>query len=156
MGWEQKLVLPTLNDRLIEIIHKLLVTFRKSIVIENWGVYLKVLFCRKCTLFDITNNCYYFRYYAEIKNMPAVSDQDMNAFLADESRSHTRQFHLFSALNELYKYLDQYKEQLSQALEEDEFARKARLPAKFAQMISLMDGDSSTPVIGGYAREEHV
>lgn len=28
----------------------------------------------------------YFRYYQDIKMMPAISDQDMNALLAEESR----------------------------------------------------------------------
>ena len=27
-----------------------------------------------------------FRYYQDIKQMPAISDQDMNAMLAEESR----------------------------------------------------------------------
>lgn len=36
--------------------------------------------------------------------MPPINEQDMNALLAEESRCHARdRFHIFSALNELYK-----------------------------------------------------
>merc|ERR1711997_1412086 len=41
------------------------------------------------------------RYYADIKAMPVISDQDMNAMLAEESRLHANEFNLNSALHEL-------------------------------------------------------
>jgi len=78
------------------------------------------------------------RYYQDIRRIQPISDQDMNAFLAEESRAHADQFYVYSALNELYKYVDQYKEQLAQCLEEDEFSVRARLPSKFAQMLATM------------------
>ncbi len=84
------------------------------------------------------------KYYQDIRRSPGVSDQDMSAFLAEESRCHQQQgpqFNVYSALNEMYKYLDQYKDQMSAALEEDEFSRKSRLPTKFDQMIRMMEGD---------------
>ena len=34
--------------------------------------------------------------------MPVISDQDMNAMLAEESRLHSNEFNLNSALHELY------------------------------------------------------
>jgi len=34
--------------------------------------------------------------------MPVISDQDMNAMLAEESRLHSNEFNLNSALYELY------------------------------------------------------
>ena len=37
--------------------------------------------------------------------MPVISDQDMNAMLAEESRLHTNEFNLNSALHELYTYV---------------------------------------------------
>lgn len=80
----------------------------------------------------------------------------MSAFLADESRTHQRQFYVFSALNELYKYLDQYKDQIGQALEEDEFAQRNRVTAKYHQMLHAMDGDSPVHNLLNNPREDRV
>merc|ERR1719312_1440592 len=52
------------------------------------------------------------RYYQDIKCMPVISDQDMNAMLAEESRLHSNEFNLNSALHELYTYAVKYNEQL--------------------------------------------
>ena len=41
----------------------------------------------------------------DIKCMPVISDQDMNAMLAEESRLHSNEFNLNSALHELYTYV---------------------------------------------------
>ena len=41
-------------------------------------------------------------HYQDIKCMPVISDQDMNAMLAEESRLHSNEFNLNSALHELY------------------------------------------------------
>lgn len=75
--------------------------------------------------------------------IPAISDQDMNAYLADESRHHFGEFNITSALYELYKFVEQYGDQLLTVLEEDEAAKRSRLPAKFAQMVRTMDGDET-------------
>jgi hypothetical protein len=48
-------------------------------------------------------------YYNDIRRLPPLSDQEMYAHLAEESRAHAGQFYVYSALNELYKYVDQYK-----------------------------------------------
>ena len=37
--------------------------------------------------------------------MPVISDQDMNAMLAEESRLHANEFNLNSALYELYTWV---------------------------------------------------
>ncbi|KAL3982306.1 Plexin cytoplasmic RasGAP domain family protein [Acanthocheilonema viteae] len=80
------------------------------------------------------------RYYAEIRQMPPITDQDMNALLAEESRSHSRdRFHIFSALNELYKYLEQYKESLREELDMNQFAVNQKLPQKFQDMLNTME-----------------
>ncbi|CDW56793.1 plexin A4 [Trichuris trichiura] len=81
------------------------------------------------------------RYYADVQQLPIISDQDMNAFLVEESRQHLSELDIMGALNELYKYVDQYKDQLAAALEEDEFSKRNRLPAKLAQVQKLMEGD---------------
>ncbi|XP_026472464.1 plexin-A4 [Ctenocephalides felis] len=83
------------------------------------------------------------RYYSDIKIMPAISDQDMNAMLAEESRMHTTEFNTNCALHELYNYAMKYNEQLTVTLEEDEFSQKQRLALKLEQVHSIMSVDSN-------------
>lgn len=83
------------------------------------------------------------RYYQDIKCMPVISDQDMNAMLAEESRLHSNEFNLNSALHELYTYAVKYNEQLILTLEEDEFSCKQRLAYKLEQVHNIMQGDGT-------------
>ncbi|KAK0398213.1 hypothetical protein QR680_002480 [Steinernema hermaphroditum] len=91
------------------------------------------------------------RYYQTIKDMPAISESDMNNHLAMESQAHTRQFHVFSALNELYRYLDTYKEQIYEQLAMNELAASQHLPEKLRKMLETMDPqvDYSTGMSNG-------
>lgn len=52
------------------------------------------------------------RYYADIAKLPAISDQDMNAYLAEQSRLHSVEFNMLSALNEIYSYVSKYSEEV--------------------------------------------
>ncbi|XP_052060190.1 plexin-A4-like isoform X2 [Mytilus californianus] len=79
------------------------------------------------------------RYYQDITMMPAISDQDMTAMMTEESRVHQDEFNTTAALHELYKYVVKYNEELWQALEEDEFAKKNRLQFKLEQVRLAMD-----------------
>ena len=81
------------------------------------------------------------RYYADIKAMPVISDQDMNAMLAEESRLHANEFNLNSALHELYSYAVKYNEQLILTLDEDEFSCKQRLAYKLEQVHNVMQSE---------------
>ncbi|XP_066584060.1 plexin-A4 [Prorops nasuta] len=83
------------------------------------------------------------RYYSDIKIMPAISDQDMNAMLAEESRLHANEFNTNCALYELYTYASKYNEQLIVTLEEDEFSQKQRLAYKLEQVHNIMASDSN-------------
>ncbi|KAI2798414.1 hypothetical protein BLOT_012695 [Blomia tropicalis] len=80
------------------------------------------------------------RYYKEIETMPAISDQDMNAMLAEESRQHAHEFNTNVALHELYKYAFKYKDQLMQTLNDDEFSVKNNLQLKLANVYETMVG----------------
>ncbi|TKS76662.1 Plexin-A2 Semaphorin receptor OCT [Collichthys lucidus] len=51
------------------------------------------------------------RYYADINRLPAISDQDMNAYLAEQARLHSTEFNMLSALNEIYSYVSKYSEE---------------------------------------------
>lgn len=59
------------------------------------------------------------RYYADIAKMPAISDQDMSAYLAEQSRLHLSQFNSMSALHEIYSYITKYKDEVSVSPEAD-------------------------------------
>ncbi|KAL1449698.1 hypothetical protein WDU94_002181 [Cyamophila willieti] len=83
------------------------------------------------------------RYYSDIKSMPAISDQDMNAMLAEESRLHSSESEfnmniINCALYELYTYAFKYNEQLTVTLEEDESARKENLSFELQDIIRIM------------------
>ncbi|XP_076304731.1 plexin-A2-like isoform X2 [Tachypleus tridentatus] len=82
------------------------------------------------------------RYYKDIKKMSAISDQDMNAMLAEESRQHAHEFNTNVALYELYTYAIKYNEQLMITLEEDEFSKKNRLAWKLEQVHIIMNGEA--------------
>ncbi|XP_062401569.1 LOW QUALITY PROTEIN: plexin-A1b [Sardina pilchardus] len=78
------------------------------------------------------------RYYSDIARMPAISDQDMSAYLAEQSRLHLSQFNSLSALHEIYSYIVKYKDEILSALEKDEQARRQRLRCKLEQVIDTM------------------
>ncbi|GAB6029881.1 Plexin-A2 [Chamberlinius hualienensis] len=82
-------------------------------------------------------------YYREIKMMPAISDQDMNSMLAEESRLHTHEFNTNVALHELYNYAVKYNDQLMQTLQEDEFSKKNRLAQKLEQVHNIMGNNAA-------------
>lgn len=52
------------------------------------------------------------RYYSDIARMSAISDQDMSAYLAEQSRLHANQFNSMSALHEIYSYIVKYKDEV--------------------------------------------
>ncbi|XP_043933071.1 plexin-A2 [Protopterus annectens] len=82
------------------------------------------------------------RYYADIARLPAISDQDMNAYLAEQSRLHVTEFNMLSALNEIYSYVCKYSEEIIAALEQDEQACRQRLAYKVEQLVSAMSLES--------------
>lgn len=57
--------------------------------------------------------------------MPAISDQDMSAYLAEQSRLHLSQFNSMSALHEIYSYIVKYK---------DEVRRPGKIPEHFSDL----------------------
>ncbi|CAD7672504.1 unnamed protein product [Nyctereutes procyonoides] len=66
------------------------------------------------------------RYYADIAKLPAISDQDMNAYLAEQSRLHAVEFNMLSALNEIYSYVSKYSEEVRRGPGEDRDPHAAR------------------------------
>ncbi|KAM6976873.1 plexin A3-like [Aplochiton taeniatus] len=82
------------------------------------------------------------RYYRDISKMPSISDQDMDAYLVEQSRIHGSEFNTLSALSELYFYINKYKEEILTALDRDGYCRKHKLRHKLEQAINLMSGSS--------------
>jgi plexin A len=78
------------------------------------------------------------RYYQDIQSMPAISDLDMNAVLADESRSHQQEFTVNAALYQLFQYADRYFDTLVDVLDDDEFARNYQLARRLQQVHAAM------------------
>ncbi|XP_074605238.1 plexin A [Brevipalpus obovatus] len=77
-------------------------------------------------------------YYRNIKTMPAISDQDMNSMLAQESRLHAHEFNTNVSLQELYNFAVKYNDQLMLNLEEDEFSRNHKLAYRLNQVHAMM------------------
>lgn len=44
--------------------------------------------------------------------MPAISDQDMNAYLAEQARLHSHEFNTLSGLHEIYAYVSKYSQEV--------------------------------------------
>lgn len=56
--------------------------------------------------------CLAVRYYADISRLPSISDQDMNAYLAEQARLHSHEFNTLSALHEIYAYVRKYSQEV--------------------------------------------
>uniref|UniRef100_A0A8C5S8L7 Plexin cytoplasmic RasGAP domain-containing protein n=1 Tax=Laticauda laticaudata TaxID=8630 RepID=A0A8C5S8L7_LATLA len=56
------------------------------------------------------------RYYKQIHDMPPLSEQEMNAHLAEESRKYRNEFNTNVAMTEIYKYAKRYRTQVSHFL----------------------------------------
>uniref|UniRef100_A0AAQ4RK98 Plexin A4 n=1 Tax=Gasterosteus aculeatus aculeatus TaxID=481459 RepID=A0AAQ4RK98_GASAC len=82
------------------------------------------------------------RYYSDISKMQAISDQDMNAYLAEQSRMHMNEFNSMSSLSEIYSYVGKYTEEIVCSLEQDDAARKQRLAFKLEQVVAFMSLES--------------
>ncbi|XP_074872779.1 plexin-A3 [Carettochelys insculpta] len=82
------------------------------------------------------------RYYRDIAKMAPVSDQDMDAYLGEQSRLHAGEFNTLGALGELYQYVGRYHEEVLAALERDGSCRRQRLAQRLEQVIALVSTTS--------------
>ncbi|XP_078732617.1 plexin-A1 isoform X1 [Lampetra fluviatilis] len=82
------------------------------------------------------------RYYSDIGKMAAISDQDMNAYLAEQSRLHVTDFATMSALNEIYAYVTKYSDEILCALEGEDQAKRQRLAYKLELVMACMRGST--------------
>nr|DBA18480.1 TPA: hypothetical protein GDO54_016719 [Pyxicephalus adspersus] len=84
------------------------------------------------------------KYYQQIKEMSPLSEQEMNAHLAEESRKYQNKFNTNVAVAEIYKYAKKYRSQIVSALEANPVTRRGQLQHKFEQVIVLMEDDIYT------------
>lgn len=81
------------------------------------------------------------RYYADINRLPAISDQDMNAYLAEQARLHSSEFNMLSALHEIYAYVSKYSQEVSVAHCHKHFLQRvpccAWLAAAYLSLITM-------------------
>ncbi|XP_075772676.1 plexin-A3 isoform X5 [Pelodiscus sinensis] len=82
------------------------------------------------------------RYYRDIAKMAPVSDQDMDAYLGEQSRLHAGEFNTLGALGELYQYVGRYREEVLGALERDGSCRRQGLAQRLEQVITLISSNS--------------
>ncbi|XP_041859634.1 plexin-D1 [Melanotaenia boesemani] len=78
-------------------------------------------------------------YYQQIQEMAPLSEQEMNAHLAEESRKYRNEFNTNLALTEIYQYAKRYRNQVVNALEANPTARRTQLHHKFEQVIALVE-----------------
>ncbi|KAL2101983.1 hypothetical protein ACEWY4_003744 [Coilia grayii] len=78
-------------------------------------------------------------YYRQIQEMAPLSEQEMNAHLAEESRKYRNEFNTNLALTEIYKYAKRYRNQVVNALDSNPTARRTQLHHKFEQVIALVE-----------------
>ncbi|XP_036803315.1 plexin-D1 isoform X2 [Oncorhynchus mykiss] len=78
-------------------------------------------------------------YYKQIHEMAPLSEQEMNAHLAEESRKYRNEFNTNLALTEIYKYAKKYRNQVVSALESNPTAKRTQLHHKFEQVIALVE-----------------
>ncbi|XP_061470157.1 plexin-A3 isoform X1 [Rhineura floridana] len=82
------------------------------------------------------------RYYRDVTKMASISDQDMDAYLVEQSRQHAGEFNTLGALGELYSYVGRYHDEILTAVERDAACRKHKLRLKLEQVITLVSGNS--------------
>lgn len=79
------------------------------------------------------------RYYGDIRQTISASDQEMNSALAELSRNYAAEVNCLVALNELYKYINKYYDQIITALEDDSTAQKMQLGYRLQQIAAAVE-----------------
>uniref|UniRef100_A0A8C0EMS0 Plexin D1 n=1 Tax=Bubo bubo TaxID=30461 RepID=A0A8C0EMS0_BUBBB len=86
------------------------------------------------------------RYYKQIHDMPPLSEQEMNAHLAEESRKYRNEFNTNVAMAEIYKYAKRYRSQIVAALDANPTTKRTQLQHKFEQLGTCTAAAAHLPV----------
>ncbi|XP_006877284.1 PREDICTED: plexin-B3 [Chrysochloris asiatica] len=79
------------------------------------------------------------KYYADIRQSSPASYQEMNSVLAELSGSYTSTPHCLEALQQLYRHIHRYYDQIISALEEDPVGQKMQLACRLQQIAALVE-----------------
>ncbi|XP_043934564.1 plexin-D1 isoform X2 [Protopterus annectens] len=78
-------------------------------------------------------------FYKQIQEMTPLSEQEMNAHLAEDSWKYRNEFNTNFAITETYKYAKKYRSQIGNALEANATTKRTQLQHKFEQVFALME-----------------
>ncbi|KAL1450839.1 hypothetical protein WDU94_003154, partial [Cyamophila willieti] len=84
------------------------------------------------------------RFYGNIQSLPTVSDEDLNVFMSELSRSHEGHFNTVSALKELYIYVRKYHDQILTSLDTDAHCSKSHLAHKLENVFCTLEGEQTS------------
>ncbi|XP_075926809.1 plexin-B3-like isoform X3 [Petromyzon marinus] len=79
------------------------------------------------------------KYYADIRQMVPVRDEDMRTELSEESRNNSNDLNSMVALHELYTYVNKYYDQVITALEDDPHTQKMQLAYRLQQVAAAVE-----------------
>uniref|UniRef100_A0A8C3HVG0 Plexin A3 n=1 Tax=Chrysemys picta bellii TaxID=8478 RepID=A0A8C3HVG0_CHRPI len=79
------------------------------------------------------------KYYADIRQAPPATYQEMNSALTELSRKYSSDLDCSAALQELYGYIKKYYDQIISALEEDPVGQKMQLACRLQQIAALVE-----------------
>ncbi|VDI05347.1 plexin A [Mytilus galloprovincialis] len=93
---------------------------------------LKSLFAKDIPVFKKSVSTY----FEDIQRMPAVSDQDLNVYLAEVSKMSTTNFTKENALVELYSYVQKYSNEINESLEAESLTEAQEFPERQDNVIT--------------------
>ncbi|CAI6353076.1 unnamed protein product [Macrosiphum euphorbiae] len=83
------------------------------------------------------------RFYSDIQKLPQITDQELSTTMQQLSVSHFGQFHIVSALKELYIYASKYNDAILDSLEMDPYCQKINLSHKLNKVAGTLEGDEA-------------
>lgn len=83
-------------------------------------------------------------FYQDVSSMPQIPDQEMNSTMQQLSMLHIGEFDTVAALKELYIYVNKYRVQLFENLEEENYCRKLQLAQRLANVACVMEGEETS------------
>uniref|UniRef100_A0A914WT31 Sema domain-containing protein n=1 Tax=Plectus sambesii TaxID=2011161 RepID=A0A914WT31_9BILA len=89
-------------------------------------------------------------FYRDVRALPPISDQQLNACMTHMSRAYAQEFNVLSSVRELLTYVVKFSCPITTALSTDQTAQRHRLSERLENVILSMSGG------GPYVDTEHV
>ncbi|XP_050438453.1 plexin-B [Adelges cooleyi] len=84
------------------------------------------------------------KFYNDIQKLPQITDQELSTTMQQLSVTHFGQFHIVSALKELYIYASKYHDAILDSLDLDPYCKKLNLSHKFNNVSVTLEGEEAT------------